>query len=37
LIPICISLFDFRRNDILPEAYAMAVAARVISTAWMMT
>jgi len=28
LISICISLFACRRNDILPGAYPMAVAAR---------
>jgi len=29
LIPICISLFACRRNDILPGAYAMAVASKI--------
>jgi hypothetical protein len=29
LISICISLFVCRRNDILPEAYTMAVASKI--------
>ena len=29
LISICISFFDFRRNDILPEAYPLAVSSKI--------